>query len=684
MVDTKKAENHTSQAPLVGREAALTALQTHWENAQDSKGHTLVITGESGVGKTRLMHLLADQARQSDKVRVAYVPCRGSRYHPDQPLIELACTLLGLDCQPGTTTRRSQVELALEKLDLREMTPLFARLFAIPPASGLLARVKEGTGELPEEEEPTEKGPKPQTGGLIPRPADDPRSLASAIGLLLDALAKQEHAVLLIFDDFDQVSEKAWKTIRHLLKRAEGRPVLLLAAVGPELPPVFKEAFGENTLTLSPLTREQTNKLGASLFGAESLAQNMEHLFWHNTAGNPLYIHCLAEILRETRRIALDSAENRVGMFGTGPLPTEGDIILQKASRLPKPQQSLLNSAAVLGDGQRIGALGRLSGQQYDDTFKESLAGLVKGGWLEQSGSGRYAIIRFTNRATRRSIYNALQAEQRAAMHRQAGDYYAIPLAGNKLRAERAISHYLRAKTTDRALHVLDLALVQAVKLRNREEAVGLYRRGIEVAGSDPKMVDRQARYAEALGDVYTASGEYGLAAQAYELNLSTIPLALLSKLGMVLLATNPARAVNVLMQVAPATSYSQSNDLRWRLEAGLVWGLAITGRAYEAVRRSRDVLGGLSDTAGFGNARTLMRGTLGMVLYYQGDQAAASTHLESARAGWSARGEQEGVLLINQVFIAVPKKEVTRSWLRMVMAPLLSKDALALADQPV
>jgi hypothetical protein len=165
-------------------------------------------------------------------------------------------------------------------------------------------------------------------------------------------------------------------------------------------------------------------------------------------------------------------------------------------------------------------------------------------------------------------------------------------------------------------------------------------------------------------------------------MSLATIPRDLLSKLGMVLLATNPARAVNVLMQVTPATSYSQSDDLRWRLEAGLVWGLAITGRSYEAVRRSRDVLGGLSDTAGFGNARTLMRGTLGMVLYYQGDQTAASTHLESARAGWGARGEEEGVRLINQVLIAMPRKEVTLSWLQMVMAPLLSKDALALAKR--
>jgi predicted ATPase len=682
MTGTKKEEN-AGQAPLVGRDAAWAALQAHWKDAQDSKGRALVIIGESGIGKTRLVRALADQARQADRVKVAYVPCRGSRHHPDQPLIELACALLGIDCQHGTTTRRSQVDLALEKLNLRELSPLFARLFAIPPASGLLARVKEGTGELAEGEEPPQKGPKPQTGGLIPRPADDPRSLASAIGLLLDALAKQEHPTLLIFDDFDQVSEKAWKTIRHLLRRADGHPVLLLATVGAELPPVFKEAFGENTLTLLPLTKEQTLKLGAALFGAESLAQNLEHLIWHNTAGNPLYIHYLVDILRETRRIALDSAANRIGMFGTGPIPTEGDIILQRVSRLPKAQISLLNSAAVLGDGQRIGALGRLSGQQYDDSFKENLAGLVKGGWLEQTGLGRYAIICFAHRVTRRSIYNSLQAEQRAAMHRQAGDYYAIPLAGNKLRAESAISHYLRAKTTDRALHVLDLALAQAARLSSREEMVDLYRRGIEVAGSDPKMVDRQARYAEALGDVYAASGEYEMAAQSYELNLSTIPLALLSKLGMVLLATNPARAVNVLMQVVPATSYSQSNDMRWRLEAGLVWGLAITGRAYEAVRRSRDVLGGLSDTAGFGNARTLMRGTLGMVLYYQGDHAAAATHLESARAGWGARGEEEGVRLINQVLIAMPKKEVTRSWLGMVIGPLLSKDALALAKRP-
>jgi hypothetical protein len=66
------------------------------------------------------------------------------------------------------------------------------------------------------------------------------------------------------------------------------------------------------------------------------------------------------------------------------------------------------------------------------------------------------------------------------------------------------------------------------------------------------------------------------------------------------------------------------------------------------------------------------MRGVLGMVLFYDGDQEEAYPHLESARAGWGARGDQDGVVLLNQVMIGMPKTDITQAWLRLILTPLL------------
>jgi hypothetical protein len=209
----------------------------------------------------------------------------------------------------------------------------------------------------------------------------------------------------------------------------------------------------------------------------------------------------------------------------------------------------------------------------------------------------------------------------------------------------------------------------------DREQLIALYRQAIDVTARDAKLVRRQAQFAETLGDMYAVAEEYDKAVEAYsELSPTVSPLSLLGKLGLALLIIDPDRAITVLSQVVPAVPHNYTNDMRWRLEAGLVWALSLAGRSYDAVRRSRDVLGTLSSTTGLGFARSLIRGVLGMTLFYVGDQMEAHPHLESARAGWGARGDQEGVLFINQVLIAMPKEDVTKNWVRLLLYPLIDE----------
>jgi len=99
-----------------------------------------------------------------------------------------------------------------------------------------------------------------------------------------------------------------------------------------------------------------------------------------------------------------------------------------------------------------------------------------------------------------------------------------------------------------------------------------------------------------------------------------------------VLLAVDPKRATNILERALTTLMLSDQEELRWRVEAGLVWGMALVGRSYEAIRRCRDSLGKLSDTVGFGAARTLMRGALGMVLFTRATRK-KPTHTWNRRA---------------------------------------------------
>ena len=174
---------------------------------------------------------------------------------------------------------------------------------------------------------------------------------------------------------------------------------------------------------------------------------------------------------------------------------------------------------------------------------------------------------------------------------------------------------------------------------------------------------------AEHVGDIHMADGEYNKAVEAYTRFSPTVTsVSLFSKLGLALLAVDPVRAANILARALAVIHLNEREDVRWILEASLCWALALSGNTYEAIRRSRDSLGRLGDTVGFGWARSLMRGMLGMILFYDGEVQEALPHLESARAGWGARGQQEGVLLVNQVLISLPKQDITRAWLKLVL----------------
>lgn len=185
----------------------------------------------------------------------------------------------------------------------------------------------------------------------------------------------------------------------------------------------------------------------------------------------------------------------------------------------------------------------------------------------------------------------------------------------------------------------------------------------------------KQAATAIRAGDRLARAGDFAGAAQVYhELAPPEAPVQLAARLGLTLLAVDAEQAVAMLDRAARAAPPTETEDLYWRLEAGRGWGLALLDEDYEAVRLCRDTLARLRDRSGFGAARALLRGTLGMALYYQGSVEQALPHLDSARAGWEARGDESGVVLIDQVRVGMPRRAITPVWLHAAMARLLAE----------
>ncbi len=646
------------EGPFVGHQELLADLRARVAEAARGHGSAFVLVGDSGVGKSRVLFGVCQDAEQQG-VQAIYLPCRGSLQRPLYPLAELVRQLLGVDAARPSSEQRAQIQEATARLDVPEAVPAVLALLSLPGGEGIASQqlISDDSG--------------PSSTVILSDEIDLPSILLQLIGT---SASTSRRSILIALDDLDQGSDLTRMIVHDLVRHVDELPLLILATYAPGAPSTLRASLDRFSQPLIDLPFEDTLALADQLLGVSALSNEMANLFWRRSGGRPLLILLLAEFLLSSEILDTQTIPGEAGLVTTLPAPRVREIVAERIRRLGPAERDVLLAAAVLGDGMRIGALRALRGAVAETTLYTSLTELVRQGWLEASGSGRLAAYRFAHDMIREMIYRSIPAGVLESLHLNAGDYYAVPATGRRLRIDAALYHYELAHNPQKALMVIDMGLAEARRNDDREQIIALYRRGARVASQDNALAAREAEMVEHLGDIYAAAGDFATAAQVYG-NLSPKPtesLELLGKLGLTLLAVDPTQSAQMLAQLLDGMPPDEDSDLRWRLEAGLVWAMALSGRTYDAVRYSRDSLAELSSTSGLGSARTLLRGTMGMALYYGGNEDEALSHIELARAGWGARGNQDGVMVMNQVLIGMPKQEITQGWLRLAVSPLL------------
>lgn len=642
-------------------------LRTRLDQARGEWGGRMAIIGESGIGKTRLALELAEEARQ-EGTRVVVVMCRGSLLRPYEPLADLVRDLLHIDDSLRGEAQRMPLSQALETLGLAQFESTFARLLRIE-GSGPMPKIQTRVGASVEGALHGEEADFDSTIQDLSSQID----LGDMLRILVQSAAEPGKGILIIVDDLDEAPEVTVSALLGLLDGLEDSPILLLATMRPDAPRELQVAFGEATMGLSRFGRDTTMEMVSAILNLTWITKELGDIFLNNTGGNPFLIELLAHSLAIRDRISVRRDDDLGDIADNAPIPARREIIVDRIRQVPPDQLKTLLHAVILGDGWRVGVLGALHEQRTEAELIEDLDVLVEAGLLSRTGRARGAIYRFMHALLRDTLYETAPPERRAFLHTRAGDYYALPLKGRKQRVESAIYHYTRAGKPERAMSVLESALAEARLRGNLPGMIALYKEGLTVTAASTELAARQTQLAEELGDLFVTMGDYKQAATAYwEMDANESTPEQQGKLALSLLALNPQQAVGMLTNLAGTVPMDYPNDLRWRLEAGLTWAHALAGHTYDSVRQSRDALGILSGVAGFGSARTLLRAMLGMALYYHGDIAEAQPHLESARAGFGARGDEQGVMFVNQVLIGMPSGEITKFWLDLVLKPLV------------
>ncbi len=404
----------TTELPLVARETELKTLLEALERAQAGQGGVVILSGEAGIGKTRL---LQEFMRQATWRGVRSMFCKGNE-----------------SASAAYESLRDLLETGLTPLRLERLTKLLEPIW-LEEVARIAPKIALQSGIRVNDTEP------------------DPLKLREAISRTLLGLSEIEPH-LIVLEDLQWMDEASLEYLPLLAKRLQTNRLLLLVSHRSDeqsLNPAPKkslralEGTGAKTITLSRLTAQDTARLIRASLGTLLAANTLEANVHGSTEGNPLFV---LETLREMHaKSAITLGKNGIWQLEPNHYQSEGvvqDMIRARLKRLGQTAQNILSAAAVLEANFDLETLAFVCAISEAEVL-EQLLPLVQNGLLLETGRG----LGFAHDRMREVAYLETPETERTGLHGRAAEI----LEQNAPEAfERLALHFERAQVWEKAI----------------------------------------------------------------------------------------------------------------------------------------------------------------------------------------------------------------------------------------
>ena len=474
--------------PLIGREHELAILLERWRRAKDGDGQVVLIAGDAGIGKSRLLRALHEELSAEPHVALRHF-C--SPYHTNSALHPIITQLeraagFASDDQAGDRLAKLEGLLGRGTGQLDEVVPLIGALLGV------------STGER--------------------YPAADlsrQRQKQRTLEVLVEQLAglARERPVLELYEDVHWVDPSTLEFLDLLVERARALPVLVVLTYRPDFSPPWTGQSHVTTLTMSRLGRRQGAALVEGVTGARALPAEVLDQIVARTDGVPLFIEELTKTVIELG--LLTDAGDHYEL--AGPLPplaipaTLHDLLMARLDRLA-PVKELAQAAAAIGREFSHDLLAAVS-PMSEAALDSALDHLVSAELIFRRGTPPDATYRFKHALVQDTAYQSLLKSRRQQLHARIAEILEQKFPDTvKSEPELLARHYTEAGSAGKAVTYWQRAGENALQRSANLEATAHLAKGLEVLRAlpdGPERARRELNLLTTMGPALTATKGY-------------------------------------------------------------------------------------------------------------------------------------------------------------------------------